>query len=104
MTAPEDDPQHQQQQGQSNGEVRSEADLAQAYKEIMRGEQAATAMENNLSNLESKLDAILAAFDAADVEKATGENKQSSDGARAGIADKKEDEQPSGSSKETKAE
>ncbi|KAI6785557.1 uncharacterized protein J7T54_005891 [Emericellopsis cladophorae] len=104
MTAPDDDP---QQQGQSNGKVQTEADLAQAYKEIMRGEQAATAMENNLSNLESKLDAILAAFDAADVEKATGENKQSSDDddrARVGIADKNEDEQPSGSSKEAKAE
>ncbi|KAF4999761.1 hypothetical protein FGRMN_2230 [Fusarium graminum] len=30
----------------------------------IRGEQAATALENNLSNLESRLDAILAALEA----------------------------------------
>ncbi|KAM5351682.1 hypothetical protein ACJ41O_004405 [Fusarium nematophilum] len=41
-----------------------DADLAQAYRDLARGEQAATALEANLSNLESKLDAILAALEA----------------------------------------
>jgi hypothetical protein len=40
------------------------ADLAQTYKDLLRGEQAATALEANLTNLESKLDALLAAFEA----------------------------------------
>lgn len=34
-----------------------------------RGEQTATAMEANLSNLESKLDALLAAFEPLEEEK-----------------------------------
>ncbi|KAF5027672.1 hypothetical protein F66182_233 [Fusarium sp. NRRL 66182] len=41
-----------------------DADLAQAYRDLARGEQAATALESNLSNLESRLDAILAALEA----------------------------------------
>ncbi|KAJ4170400.1 hypothetical protein NW754_006538 [Fusarium falciforme] len=41
-----------------------DADLAQAYRDLARGEQTATALEANLSNLESKLDAILAALEA----------------------------------------
>lgn len=36
---------------------------------LHRGEQTATAMEANLTNLESKLDAILAAFDDMEQEK-----------------------------------
>ncbi|RMJ04907.1 hypothetical protein CDV36_014428, partial [Fusarium kuroshium] len=35
-----------------------------AYRDLARGEQTATALEVNLSNLESKLDAILAALEA----------------------------------------
>lgn len=46
-----------------------------------RGEQAATALEANLSNLESKLDALLAAFE-------TGETGQNADGgAKQGAGD-----------------
>ncbi|KAL8677784.1 MAG: hypothetical protein Q9186_005817 [Xanthomendoza sp. 1 TL-2023] len=37
-----------------------EADLAQAFQEIARGEQAASAMENQLTALEQKIDALLA--------------------------------------------
>ncbi|KFH47950.1 hypothetical protein ACRE_011610 [Hapsidospora chrysogenum ATCC 11550] len=40
-------------------------DLAQAYRELAKGEQAASAMEANLTNLEKKLDAMLSAFEAA---------------------------------------
>ncbi|RFU73779.1 hypothetical protein TARUN_8480 [Trichoderma arundinaceum] len=46
-----------------------EVDLAQALRDLARGEQAATAMEANLTNLESKLDALLAAFEELDEEK-----------------------------------
>ncbi|KAI5465945.1 hypothetical protein BGZ63DRAFT_374939 [Mariannaea sp. PMI_226] len=42
----------------------SDVDLAQAYRDLARGEQAATALEANLANLESKLDTILAALEA----------------------------------------
>ncbi|KAH6898303.1 hypothetical protein B0T10DRAFT_601286 [Thelonectria olida] len=40
----------------------SDADLAQAYRDLARGEQAATALEADLTKLESKLDAFLAAL------------------------------------------
>ncbi|EXM36181.1 hypothetical protein NW761_000616 [Fusarium oxysporum] len=48
----------------ASGSSSGDADLAQAYRDLARGEQAATALENNLSNLESRLDAILAALEA----------------------------------------
>ncbi|PTB58738.1 hypothetical protein M431DRAFT_503693 [Trichoderma harzianum CBS 226.95] len=64
-------------------EAAPEVDLAQALRELARGEQTATAMEANLTNLESKLDAILAAFDdmerekgAKNTEKVDGESKE----------------------------
>ncbi|UZP44382.1 hypothetical protein NXS19_012194 [Fusarium pseudograminearum] len=46
------------------GSDSGDADLAQAYRDLARGEQAATNLENNLTNLESRLDAILAALEA----------------------------------------
>lgn len=49
-----------------------EGDLAQALRDLARGEQAATAMEANLTTLESKLDALLAAFDSIEEDKKTG--------------------------------
>ncbi|KAL5087575.1 hypothetical protein Trisim1_007619 [Trichoderma cf. simile WF8] len=52
-------------------EAAPEVDLAQALRELARGEQTATAMEANLTNLEGKLDAILAAFDDMEREKGT---------------------------------
>ncbi|KAH7266963.1 uncharacterized protein BKA55DRAFT_553892 [Fusarium redolens] len=48
----------------ASGSSSGDADLAQAYRDLARGEQAATALENNLSSLESRLDAILAALEA----------------------------------------
>ncbi|CCT65757.1 uncharacterized protein FFB20_04908 [Fusarium fujikuroi] len=48
----------------ASGSSSGDADMAQAYRDLARGEQAATALENNLSNLESRLDAILAALEA----------------------------------------
>ncbi|KAF3075173.1 hypothetical protein CFAM422_002926 [Trichoderma lentiforme] len=54
-------------------EAAPEVDLAQAcfITTYHSGEQTATAMEANLTNLESKLDAILAAFDDMEREKGT---------------------------------
>ncbi|KAI9167002.1 hypothetical protein HJFPF1_03121 [Paramyrothecium foliicola] len=52
-----------------------DADLAQAYKDLLRGEQAATALEANLSNLESKLDALLATFEAKNPEQPEDKTK-----------------------------
>ncbi|PTB65365.1 hypothetical protein BBK36DRAFT_21163 [Trichoderma citrinoviride] len=43
--------------------------IIQALRDLARGEQAATAMEANLTNLESKLDALLAAFEPLEDEK-----------------------------------
>ncbi|KAL7927663.1 hypothetical protein ACQKWADRAFT_277456 [Trichoderma austrokoningii] len=48
-----------------------EVDLAQALRELSRGEQTATAMEANLTTLESKLDALLAAFEQLEEENET---------------------------------
>ncbi|KAF7564090.1 hypothetical protein G7046_g12 [Stylonectria norvegica] len=42
------------------------ADLAQTYRDLIRGEQAASALEANLSNLETKLNAMLAAVETAE--------------------------------------
>ncbi|KAJ0150627.1 putative Cystinosin like protein [Fusarium oxysporum f. sp. albedinis] len=54
-----------------------------AYRDLARGEQAATALENNLSNLESRLDAILAALEARETPQmpATAAKANSSPGA-----------------------
>ncbi|KAI1402329.1 hypothetical protein F4819DRAFT_485638 [Hypoxylon fuscum] len=53
----------------SNGEadvssvVATQTELAQAFKDIARGEQQAAALEANLTSLESKLDALLASIE-----------------------------------------
>ncbi|TXC09041.1 hypothetical protein FocTR4_00005043 [Fusarium oxysporum f. sp. cubense] len=55
----------------------------QLTQRLHRGEQAATALENNLSNLESRLDAILAALEARETPQmpATAAKVNSSPGA-----------------------
>ncbi|KAK0734163.1 hypothetical protein B0T26DRAFT_57640 [Lasiosphaeria miniovina] len=45
--------------------------LAQTLKDLARGEQTAAALEANLTNLESKLDELLASFDVPDGDAAT---------------------------------
>ncbi|KAK2131184.1 hypothetical protein ACKRZS_014680 [Fusarium odoratissimum] len=67
----------------ASGSSSGDADLAQAYRDLARGEQAATALENNLSNLESRLDAILAALEARETPQmpATAAKVNSSPGA-----------------------
>ncbi|KAF7929446.1 uncharacterized protein EAE98_005364 [Botrytis deweyae] len=48
-----------------NGDVAtSDADLAQALKELQRGEKTAQMLESNLTNLEKKIDDLLASFEA----------------------------------------
>lgn len=56
--------------------------LAQALKDLARGEQTATALENDLTKLESKLDEILASLgvnidDLEEGEDSTNADKQS---------------------------
>ncbi|KUI65791.1 hypothetical protein VM1G_11372 [Cytospora mali] len=41
---------------------RTEQELAQAFRDLARGEQTASALEANLTSLESKLDELLASF------------------------------------------
>ncbi|KAG8666083.1 hypothetical protein FPOAC2_11176 [Fusarium poae] len=60
--APTDDANNRATKAAGSGD----ADLAQAYRDLARGEQAATNLENNLTNLESRLDAILAALEASE--------------------------------------
>lgn len=38
----------------------NEADLAAAFQELAKGERTATALENQLSNMEAKIEALLA--------------------------------------------
>ncbi|WYZ34673.1 hypothetical protein EsH8_I_000949 [Colletotrichum jinshuiense] len=64
-------PASQEPKSTSSTTTRSDGDspvdnIAQAYKDLLRGEQAATALEANLTNLESRLDALLAAFEVAE--------------------------------------
>ncbi|KAL8674671.1 MAG: hypothetical protein Q9168_000903 [Polycauliona sp. 1 TL-2023] len=42
-----------------------DADIAKAFQELARGEQAASAMENQLTALEQKIDALLASAESA---------------------------------------
>ncbi|KAL2884839.1 hypothetical protein HOO65_090134 [Ceratocystis lukuohia] len=49
----------------ANEEQLSEAELAQAYRELLKGEQTAAAMENSLANLEKTLDLLMAEFEGA---------------------------------------
>ncbi|KAL8808372.1 MAG: hypothetical protein Q9182_000192 [Xanthomendoza sp. 2 TL-2023] len=46
--------------GDTRADPGEEADWAKAFQEIARGEQAAAAMENQLTALEQKIDALLA--------------------------------------------
>ncbi|KAI9797015.1 MAG: hypothetical protein M1833_005848 [Piccolia ochrophora] len=45
------------------GDPGGAADIAQLLKDLARGEQTATALENNLSSLERKIDDLLADVD-----------------------------------------
>ncbi|ESZ99197.1 hypothetical protein SBOR_0404 [Sclerotinia borealis F-4128] len=54
-----------------NGDVAPDADLAQAYKELLRGEKTAQMLESNLTNLEKKIDDILERFEAQESEAQT---------------------------------
>ncbi|RYP92773.1 hypothetical protein DL770_001162 [Monosporascus sp. CRB-9-2] len=53
----------------------SQSEMAQAFKDLARGEQHATALEANLTNLENRLDALLASIEgrAAHLDQGQGE-------------------------------
>ncbi|KAF2854673.1 hypothetical protein T440DRAFT_514562 [Plenodomus tracheiphilus IPT5] len=46
----------------------SDADLAQAFKELQRGEQTAAALESHLDSLEKKIEELLAQAEKAEQE------------------------------------
>ncbi|KAI9714444.1 MAG: hypothetical protein M1820_000405 [Bogoriella megaspora] len=45
---------------EQNSHPGDEVDLAQAFKDVAKGEQQASALENNLTALEKKIDDLLA--------------------------------------------
>ncbi|KAI1640440.1 hypothetical protein F4809DRAFT_590164 [Biscogniauxia mediterranea] len=47
----------------SSAGISTQAELAQAFKDLARGEQQAAALEANLANLENRLDALLASIE-----------------------------------------
>ncbi|CBX90335.1 predicted protein [Plenodomus lingam JN3] len=55
------------QKGDAPGS-QSDADLAQAFKELQRGEQTAAALESHLDSLEKKIEEILAQAEKAEQE------------------------------------
>ncbi|KAI3323521.1 hypothetical protein HD806DRAFT_90033 [Xylariaceae sp. AK1471] len=59
---------HQQEAHQVPSASKTQAEMAQAFKDLARGEQQAAAIEANLTNLESKLDALLASIEAGSAE------------------------------------
>ncbi|KAI0187443.1 hypothetical protein EV127DRAFT_483374 [Xylaria flabelliformis] len=50
----------------------AQAEMAQAFRDLARGEQQAAAIEANLASLESKLDALLASIEATDPAEVNG--------------------------------
>ncbi|KAI0452752.1 hypothetical protein F5B21DRAFT_482152 [Xylaria acuta] len=69
-TSPRDP--HQQEAHQVPSALTAQAEMAQAFKDLARGEQQAAAIEANLARLESKLDALLASIEVADPTEANG--------------------------------
>ncbi|KAI1122394.1 hypothetical protein F5Y10DRAFT_76165 [Nemania abortiva] len=63
-TSPLDRHEHEATHEQPSASTRAE--MAQAFKDLARGEQQAAAIEANLASLESKLDALLASIEAGD--------------------------------------
>ncbi|KAI0401254.1 hypothetical protein F4802DRAFT_436574 [Xylaria palmicola] len=57
-------PDPHQQAHQVPSSLTAQAEMAQAFKDLARGEQQAAAIEANLASLESKLDALLASIEA----------------------------------------
>ncbi|KAB2570067.1 uncharacterized protein LTHEOB_12040 [Lasiodiplodia theobromae] len=52
------------QNGDSSQGHAGDADLAQAFKDLARGEQTASALENHLDALEARIEDLLAAADS----------------------------------------
>ncbi|GAP83432.2 hypothetical protein SAMD00023353_0202110 [Rosellinia necatrix] len=62
--------------------------MAQAFRDLARGEQQAAAIEANLANLESKLDALLASIDAAETDAAKADGNEDGNSKRGGPSEK----------------
>ncbi|KAK7510627.1 uncharacterized protein IWZ02DRAFT_494590 [Phyllosticta citriasiana] len=53
------------QNGAGQQKPTGDADLAQAFQDLARGEQTAAALENHLDKIEKQIEALLAAADEA---------------------------------------
>jgi len=69
--------------GEASGHVTSEdadADLVQTWKDLQKGEKTAQMLESNLTNLEKKIDDLLASFEESERQKVEGAQGQSKEG------------------------
>ncbi|KAF2092792.1 hypothetical protein NA57DRAFT_81940 [Rhizodiscina lignyota] len=66
-----------QQNGESQKSVNPEADLAQAFKDLAKGERTATQIENQLAALERKIDEMLAQADKQEPQRNGATNSMS---------------------------
>ncbi|KAK8056055.1 hypothetical protein PG993_001282 [Apiospora rasikravindrae] len=68
----------------------SQAEMAQAFKDLARGEQQAAAMEANLTKLENKLDELLAQYETTAAAESPDLGKASSNGSESREEKKKD--------------
>jgi len=61
---------------QHESRLAAEADLAQAFKDLAKGETTASALENHLTSVERKIDDLLASIDRGDVQPAGKEDPE----------------------------
>lgn len=64
----------------AEGAPPSDADMAQAFKDLASGEKAAQALEANLDSLEKKLDDMLASFEVAERERVSASTSSDKEG------------------------
>ncbi|KAI7170340.1 hypothetical protein KC343_g6075 [Hortaea werneckii] len=69
-----------------------EADLAKAFQELARGEQTASALEDQLTSMEARIEELLARAEREQQEAASGERQESnsSDGTHGAQTDTRE--------------
>ncbi|KAI1178712.1 hypothetical protein F4777DRAFT_58829 [Nemania sp. FL0916] len=72
-------PNPDQQRAEEASSASTEAQMAQAFRDLARGEQQAAAIEAHLASFESKLDALLASIEAgSDAAKVDAEENKTS--------------------------
>ncbi|RYO91280.1 hypothetical protein DL766_002049 [Monosporascus sp. MC13-8B] len=72
------EPRSQTTNGSSNDPATArspQSEMVQAFKDLARGEQHATALEANLTNLENRLDALLASIEGRAAQSDQGQSE-----------------------------